>query len=195
MKKKIWLWAAAALLCVTLSACGGTQEKLPELKMPETGSSAASGEEASQTAEKETPDDGFEDHLDGLCAYLEANNAVIRNDQADVASASSDPSFTEMSFKEIGAIGGYRYKFTFNGSTVQAEFYEFDTENLNEKGKDCLDSVKSSGKFTVLDNEVAATLSDNGKYLMVYTDPRTEEANVSQREKVERLFKGFKAKP
>lgn len=74
------------------------------------------------------------------------------------------------------------------------EFYEFDPDNLDEKGKACLDSVQEKGVITVLDNEVPAVL--NGKYLMIYTDTSKKEENTAQRERVEQLFldfAGFKA--
>ncbi len=176
------LLSAVALVC-TLSACGAVGEKLPQL--PAGESSTASGQE---TAVREKPDaSGYEDDLDGLCAYLEAGKAIVKDDTA--------ASFTEMSYKEIGAIGGYRYRFTYNGSTVQAEFYEFDLESLDARGKECLDSVKEKGFFQVLDNEVPAILHPNGKYLMIYTDENAEknEKNADQKQWAEELFRGFKA--
>lgn len=193
MMKKILALAAAAALALTLAACGGSPEQLPTLTVPgeESASSAASAvsgaesssasgsEESSQAPRQEILESEFEDTLEGLCQYLEQNHAVTGDK-------------IEMSYKEIGAIGGFRYKFLYNGSTVQAEFYEFDLENLDEKGRDCLDSVKAEGKFTVLDNEVPATLSNNGKYLMIYTDTNSDAKNTAQRENVQKLFQEFK---
>ena len=57
----------------------------------------------------------FDDSLDGLCKYLETNKAVAGEKDY-------------MSYKEIGAVEGCRYRFKFDGSTVQAEFYEFDLD-------------------------------------------------------------------
>lgn len=193
MMKKILALAAAAALALTLAACGGSPEQLPTLTVPgeESASSAASAvsgaesssasgsEESSQAPRQEILESEFEDTLEGLCQYLEQNHAVTGDK-------------IEMSYKEIGAIGGFRYKFLYNGSTVQAEFYEFDLENLDEKGRDCLDSVKAEGKFTVLDNEVPAALSNNGKYLMIYTDSNSDAKNTAQRENVQKLFQEFK---
>lgn len=124
---------------------------------------------------------GRPDTLEGLCEYM-----------AEGLAFAGDP--VEMSYKEIGAIAGVRYRFTYNGSTVQVEFYEFDLDNLDEKGKACLDSVQEKGVITVLDNEVPAVL--NGKYLMIYTDTSKKEENTAQKERVEQLFldfAGFKA--
>ena len=203
MMKKILVLAAAAALALTLTACGGTPVKLPTLAVlgeentssavsassavsgtPEESSSVSGGEESSQAPEIAVLESEFDDNLEGLCRYLEANHAVT--------SERTDDSFTEMSYKEIGAIRGFRYRFLYNGSTVQAEFYEFDLDNLDEKGKACLESVKAEGKFTVLDSEVPAVLSNNGKYLMIYTDSNTDGKNTAQRENVEKLFREFK---
>ena len=95
-----------------------------------------------------------------------------------------------MSYKEIGAIDGCRYRFKYDGSTVQAEFYEFDLNNLDEKGKECVGSVTEKGSFTVLGNEAPAVM--NGKYMMVYTDPDSDEVNKAHSDKVLDLFNSFK---
>ena len=194
MMKKVLTLAAAAGLALTLAACGGPVEQLPTLAMPGSESSAqpagsgvsgaAESSSVSGAPESQAPerilDTEFEDTLDGLCEYLEKNYAVAGDK-------------TEMSYKEIGAVGGYRYKFMYNGSTVQAEVYEFDLQNLDEKGQECLDSVKAEGKFKVLDNEVPATLNASGKYLMIYTDTKDDAVNTAQRERVQEIFQAFKA--
>ncbi len=168
MCKKIFglLFSVAVLLGLT--ACGGTGQSLPKLELPEDGQIQMSKI-------------GRPDTLEGLCEYM-----------AEGLAFAGDP--VEMSYKEIGAIAGVRYRFTYNSSTVQVEFYEFDLDNLDEKGKACLDSVQEKGVITVLDNEVPAVL--NGKYLMIYTDTSKKEENTAQKERVEKLFldfAGFKA--
>ena len=165
MKKSIVLLLAAAGLSLTLTGCGGPVESL------ETLETASSGIVQTTVG----PGD-FDKNLDGLCQYMEANDAVIGEK-------------TEMSYKEIGAAGGYRYSFRFDGSTVQAEFYEFDLDNLDQKAKECLGSVESKGFFSLLGNDVPAVL--NGQYLMIYTDADTDEVNTAQKEKAEKLFKDF----
>lgn len=162
VKKIVWM-LAGVLLLMGLSACGGVGQSLPALELPEDG-------------QIQMNKMGRRDTLEGLCEYL-----------ADGLAFAGDP--VEMSYKEIGAIAGVRYRFTYNGSTVQVELYEFDLENLDEKGKACLDSVKETGKFTVLDNEVPAVL--NGKYLMIYTDTSKKDENTAQKERVEQLFADF----
>lgn len=163
MARKIVEVLFCVCMLLSLTACGGTGQSLPRLELPEDG-------------QIQMNKMGRPDTLDGLCEYM-----------ADGMAFAGDP--VEMSYKEIGAIGGVRYRFTYNGSTVQVELYEFDPDNLDEKGKECLDSVKEKGKFTVLDNEVPAVL--NGKYMMIYTDASKKEENTAQKERVEQLFKDF----
>lgn len=168
MTKKLLLFLTVLLLTLSLAACGGPMEQLETLEAP----SASSGLEQEPVSPT-----GFDGNLAGLCQYMEQNQAVTGEK-------------VEMSYKEIGAVGGFRYRFKFNGSTVQAEFYEFDLDNQNAKAQECLSSVKEKGFFTILSNEVPAVL--NGDFLMVYSDPSKDEGNTAQAEKVKSLFMDFK---
>lgn len=167
MIRKILLFAGAAALALTLTACGGQVEQLDTLEAP----SESSGVEREPVSAAD-----FSDDLDGLCKYMETNKAVAGEKDY-------------MSYKEIGAIDGCRYRFKYDGGTVQAEFYEFDLDNLDEKGRECVGSVTEKGSFTVLGNEAPAVL--NGKYLMVYTDSDNDEANAAHKDEVLKLFNGF----
>ena len=82
--------------------------------------------------------------------------------------------------------------FTFNNSQVTAEFYEYDLKNLNDEAKKTIESVKKDGKFELLGMTTEATLSDNGKYLMVYTDNSGEELNKTRKSDVLKAFKEYK---
>ena len=181
MVKKLLALAAATCLALSLAACGSSGTSLPSLTLPGSESSAVSGGEGSEASALEpVADTDFSDDLEGLCQFMEANYAVPGEKE-------------ELSYQEIGAIGGFRYLFTYAGSSLQVEFYQFDLENLDEKAQACLDSVKAQGTFTVLDNQVPAVLSDNGRYLMIYTDAGDSEESTAQRQRVEEPFRGFKA--
>ena len=195
MKKRILALCMAGAMAITLSACGGVAPRLPQLTTEEASSAVSGGEE--KTAKKPNSAD-YEDTLLGLCSYMEDGKAVVKDEEAVafengkvVFKKDSVTTFVEMSYKEIGAIGGYRYQFAYNGSTVQAEFYEFAPENLDEKGKACLDSVREKGFFQVLDNEVPAVLHPSEKYLMIYTDTKKDEKNEAQKKLAEELFLSF----
>lgn len=165
MLKRMAGLAAAGLLMLSLTACGGQVEQLETLEPASSG--------IQQTA---VSPEKFDDTLDGLCEYMLANQAVTGEK-------------VEMSYKEIGAVGGYRYRFKFNSSTLQVEFYEFDLDNPDEKARECLDSVKEKGFFTLLGNDVPASL--NGRYMMIYTDASNDELNTTKRDEVLELFNSF----
>lgn len=164
MLKKSLALLCTLLTLLSLAACGAAPgQSLPKLEIPEDGQIMMSKI-------------GRPDTLEGLCEYMAEGLAIT-----------GDP--VEMSYKEIGAVGGVRYRFTYNGSAVQVELYEFDLDNLDEQGKKCLDSVGEKGEFTVLDKEVPAVR--NGKYLLIYTDTSDKDENTAQQERVAQLFMDF----
>lgn len=182
--KKGLLLLLSILMAVSFAGCFGQQQVANEsLKLPGaiTGESEASAESGAAPEEvKLTQQSECDDDLAGLCKYLEGNYAV--------AGAKS-----EMAYEFIGAIAGYKYIFDYEGKSIQTEVYEFDLDNLDETAKEVIQNVENDGKFTVLENEVPAVMSDNGKYLMIYIDNATDEKVVAQKERVLELFKGFKA--
>ncbi len=193
MLKKILAFLAAAALALTLTGCGGTTVTLPTLTL-----SASSGSSDTGEITREKPDGTYEDTLVGLMSYMEDGQAVVKDegvsfDNDSIVIDEDVTTFTQMSYKEIGAVNGYRYQFSFNGSTVQAEFYEFDPDNLDEKAKTCVSSVRENGFFQMLDEEVQAVLHPSGKYLMIYTDSNAEKKDENKEQKAwaEELFLGF----
>ena len=105
---------------------------------------------------------------------------------------------TEMMYKVIGAIDGDRYIFNFNNSGVVMELYEYEPDNLNDDAKRVLGEIKENGSFHVFGKEnidagvtYEATLSDNGMYMMIYTDNNNGEDHVLQKKTVIEAFKGF----
>lgn len=193
MLKKILTIMAAAALVLTLAGCGGAGIKLPVLTTETSSTSSGAGEAA-----RKKPGGTYEDTLFGLLAYMEDGGAIAKDEgvaikDSGVSIAEGVTSFTQMSYKEIGAVDGYRCQFSYNGSTVQAEFYEFDPENLDEKAKECVSSVKEKGFFDILDNQVRAVMHPSGKYLMIYTDGNAEKQDENKEQKAwaEELFLNF----
>lgn len=202
-KRNILALLSAAVLAVTLSACGGTgSASLPVLESPETVQTSSGTASGTKAETREKPDSAkYDDDIAGLLSYMKDGKGIaldsegVTFENGSAVIAENVTSFTQMSYKEIGAENGYRCQFSFNGSTVQAEFYAFDPENLDEKGQACISSVREKGFFEVLDNEVPAVLHPSGKYLMVYTDANAEknEANAAQKDWAVELFQSFKA--
>lgn len=171
--KKLWILSLAAALAVLLSACGAG----------DVGgvSSQAASSSASSSASSQLGQDGVEDNLKGLEKYLTAN-----------ASFTGTPSV--MRADVIGAKQGDRYQFGYNGkNNVTVELYEYDPSNLNDKAQKAISDVKSTGKITILDQQVSAVLSDSGKYLMIFQNSATDDQNKAYNDQVKKLFTGFKA--
>lgn len=99
--------------------------------------------------------------------------------------------------KIIGAVTGCRFSENVNSSPVNIEIYQFDEKNLNESGKKVTDSVKKDGSFQIFDKTVYnVTMSKNGKYMIIYTDSKTEgdnpaDENVKRKENVMKIFNKF----
>jgi len=117
--------------------------------------------------------------LDGLCKYFEDEGFVNKESKKD------------MYADVIGAKAGYKYEATINGGNYIIELYEFDTENLDSHGSSTVSAVKAEGHYTMLDNQINAMLSDNGKYMMSYGDVSEDEANKQRKEEIVKAFNEF----
>lgn len=178
--KKFWLLAAAAVLTVSFTACGTGNLSADGSKS--TSSQAASSAVSSQASSAASVgESGVADDLAGLQKYLAANASV---------SGTAETMRADL----IGAKSGVRYKYGYNGKdNVTLELYEYDPAGRNKTAEKVLASVKSAGSFTLLDSKVNATLSQSGKYLMIYSDTSSDSANLAYADKVKKLFTAFKA--
>lgn len=168
MKKKIILGVLAAVVvavsAVTLTGCGGSDDtsSTPEVAVGSTM-------EFKKLDEK---------GLEGLCDYLEGNGIIAGN-------------YVDMKADMLGAVSGRKYQFKYNGTTIIAEFYEFDLDNLNDTAKATINSVKETGKFEILGTSVDASVTEDGKYVYIYGDTSTDEANLTQKTKAQKLIQEF----
>ncbi len=170
--KKLWIISVAAVLAVSLTGCG------VDLSQP-VASSGTSSQAASSAAQ--TSDTSVPDSLAGLQKYLEANASVTGTPET-------------MRSDLIGAKSGVRYQYGHGGNNnVTLELYEFDTGSLNETAQKVIADVKATGKFTVIGQQVEGVLSRNGKYLMVYKNSATDDANKAYGTQVKKLVTDFKA--
>ncbi len=176
--KKILVGFLGVLSAISLAGCAGSGQSLEKLST-----------ESAPDADTIKASD-YANNLEGLEKYLTALNYIPKEAQA-----------TEMLSNVIGAKSGHRYNFIVDNATVIVELYEYDTDNIGEEGKCVIDEVKKNGEFyvfgedTKLDGNEAypADLSDNGKYLLIYTDTSTDIANVQRKadftEKVKAFYK------
>lgn len=173
--KKILLVVICAVMAISFAGCFGTGG---------TSLEAVKISEAPDASTIKTTD--YENNLEGLEKYFIALGYIPEKAKA-----------TDMMYKVIGAVDGDRYNFTVDSSAVYIELYEYEPDKLNNEGKRVIDEVKKDGKFYVFDNKdgdnaaYEATLSDNGKYLMIYTDNSTESANVQRKQDIINALKAF----
>ena len=121
--------------------------------------------------------------LQGLADFLGSKDGSIKMD----ASA-------------IGAKEGKKFAAKYAGSNIIIELYSYDTKKTNSTADEIVKSVKDNGTFSIYGlPDVTAYLSDNGNYLMIYTDtaidktnPDKNSDNYKHREQVIKDFKAFK---
>lgn len=165
--KKILFVLLAALLVLSLGACAAPGTAAPELSV----SSEAPNPSASS----------YEDNLEGLIQYMRDSELIT----GDGITMSAD---------FIGAVAGQKFTFKYLEATMSCELYEFDPENLGPKGEPVMESIKKDGTFTVLDKQVAASLSDSGKFVMVFVSSSNDEAHLPFIDKVNEKFSSFQGK-
>lgn len=166
------------MIAVVSSGCGYTDALNSQ-------SSATQETQATETATAdEVEADGYSNDLDGLSKYFAKKGYIEVDDKGNI-----DKSYvTEMDYDLIGAKSGNKY--TVDMTTI--ELYEFDKTD-----GDVYKSVKETGKFSILGlPEATAYLSDNGKFMMIYTDSTIDESktdadNYVKRQQIIDDFKVF----
>lgn len=170
-KMKIAAVFAAALMLLSFSACA--------VNMPDSSNSSSQAE-ATPEPEASVDESKYEDTLSGLEQYMQAKEYI-----------SGTP--VEMDASFIGAKAGVKYTGSFEGTNnITVELYEYDTSALNETAQEVINSVKENGTFELLGMTAEATLSDNGKYLMVYKDSASGEVHDTRTKQVKEDFTAFK---
>lgn len=174
--KKIWVLCVALAAAAMLSACG-----VGNVGGAAPGSASSGQASSAPAVSSALSADSVGDDLAGLQKYLSSN-----------AGFSGTPEKMEATI--IGAKSGVRYVFGHDGkNNVSAELYEYDVKSLNETAQKILTAVKADGKFTLMGQQVEASLSDSGKYLMIYKNSAADDTNKAYNEKVLDLFRKFKA--
>lgn len=187
----------AAILCVGLIAavtagCGYKDALSKENKTTQATEATGSAATVDEVDAK-----NFSDDLEGLSNYFAKKGYITEKD-----GKIDESTVTIMDASLIGAKEGKKYATSYGGKAITIELYEYDLTNLsklNDTAKAVIESVKNSGEFTILDlPPVKAYLSNNGRYIMVYTDssiddanPDKESDNYKHREEVIKNFKSF----
>ena len=119
----------------------------------------------------------YEDNFEGLSNYLASFGYI------NPVSDNENVTFVSMDYELVGADKGRKYtEQTKKKATI--EIYEFNLKSTNATADEVLKSVKDGGKFAIYDlpevNHVY--LSNNGKYMMIYTDKSINEDNTESDE-------------
>ena len=187
MKKILAAILCAGLVAVTAAGCGYT-DALAEAKRAQNTTSAAQ-ESQQETKPKEIKSTDYKNNLEGLVEYFDKKEYI----------ANEEKNITVMDAASIGAKQGKKFAASYDGKNISIELYEYDTEKLNGTANKILNEIKSDGSFSVYNlPAVPAYISDNGKFMMVYTDasiskdnPDKTAANYEHREQVIKDFKEF----
>lgn len=184
----------AAILCVGLiaAALAGCAYK-DALSKENTATQATEATSSAATAD-EVDAKNYSDNLEGLSNYF-ADKGYITTKDGKI----DESTVTVMDVSLIGAKEGKKFATSYGGKAITIELYEYNVKNLNDTAKSVVESVKNSGEFTILDlPSVKAYLSNNGRYIMIYTDssiddanPDKESGNYKHREEVIKNFKSF----
>ncbi|MGN1138162.1 MAG: hypothetical protein ACI4RM_01855 [Ruminococcus sp.] len=149
MKKLITLILASLMLISVMAGCGTT--------VPNATESTSATEE---TKEETT----YSDSLESLAEYMKDQGYIAATENA-----------YEMQAQLIGAEKGYRY---LNGA-IQIELYSYNPDKLNKTAKDVVEQIKENNEFELYGKKIKGFLTDNGKYMMVYTDSAIAEGDTT----------------
>lgn len=165
--KKLLIVMVAVLLAATFTGCVAPTQPVTELS---TSSEA-----------KNPPMSGYSNDFEGLVGYMR-DSELISGDGLD------------MSADFIGAMQGQKFGYSYKGAHMTCELYEFDIDNLGDKGKEVLDSIKATGTFKSLDNDVEASISDNGRFVMIFVSSAKDENVLPFIDRINEKFKTFNGK-
>lgn len=184
----------AAILCAGLIAAVSTGCAYKDALSKESTTTQATEATGSAATADEPKLSDFKDNLEGLTNYFaELGYLTMKDGKID------ESTVTVMDASLIGAKEGKKYATSYGGKAITIELYEYDVNNLNDTAKTVVESVKNSGEFSILDlPSVKAYLSDDEKYMLIYTDasiddanPDKESDNYKHREEVINNFKSF----
>ena len=183
MNKLFSIIAAAAVAAVLFTGCTGDAQGTP----------SASSDAASQTESGETmtgdgtkSPDGYKKDFDGFVQYM-TDNGFVSGDGVELTAAA------------IGAASGKRFTMSSGvGGTTKyyVELYEYSDQTSDAAAK-TISNARADGSFhlfesteTVTQNTLAV-VSEDGRFLMLYTDNSESEDKNEQRDAAAEAVKVF----
>lgn len=170
MKKII---AVLSVCLIIVSAFAGCSDPLSSSNKSESKSSGTSSTAKKTKSSEKKPAKKYNDSFADLRTYMK-DKGFLTDEIIKKADNTKLPPVDGVDYKYgyeyIGAVKGEKY---INNSVV-IELYEFKPGEKNEY----IDSVKQNGKFTLFDKEIEAYLTDNDKYMMIYTDKSLKDGDT-----------------
>lgn len=183
MKRLIISAVAVLMIALTFASCYDPYAGIKDKSKKPTAATQSSTKKKDETKKKKVSDEKYEDNLNGLRDFMKDSGYIKVEDN----------NVTKMQADLIGAKKGNKYV----DGDIRVELYEYDLEKENKKRDETIESVKNNGTFKLYSEEIPAYLSDNGKYLMVYTNPAADDKNsdaYKTKQNAIKAFKGFKSK-
>lgn len=183
MKRVLIAALAVFVIALSFTSCYDPDAGIKDKSKIASTTSADSATKATEAKAKKVSDSKYSDTYEGLRDYMKAWGYIKTDDQNNILKMQAD---------KIGAEKGYKYT---DGDT-RVELYSFNFTKDNSTRDKVIESVKSNGTFVLYGETIPAYLSDNGKYLMVYSNPAANDKNsdaYKTKQNAIKAFKSFKA--
>lgn len=183
MKRVLIAALAVFVIALSFASCYDPDAGIKDKSKIASTTAADSATKATEAKAKTVSDSKYSDTYEGLRDYMKAWGYIKTDDQNNIVKMQAD---------KIGAEKGYKYT---DGDT-RVELYSFNFKKDNSTRDKVIESVKNNGTFTLYGETIPAYLSDNGKYLMVYSNPAANDKNsdaYKTKQNAIKAFKSFKA--
>ena len=127
--------------------------------------------------------DNYEDSFLDLITYM-TEAGIIKGEGTDLTA------------NAIGAKQGKRFTMSVGPSKYYIELYEY-TDQTTDKAKSVIENARNDHSFSLFDitesvtQNTYAVVSDNGKYLLLYSDTSTSDSAVQRQRNAESAMRNY----
>lgn len=179
MKKFFSVIAIALMATMIFAGCNDTTATTSD-----TTSATSSNQAVIEGNEVQASD--YEKTFEGFVQYM-TDCKYIKGEGEDLTAAA------------IGAKQGKRFIISAGTSKIYIELYEFDANaaETSDKAKQTIENARKDGTFTLFENtetetqNTLAAVSEDGRFLMLYTDTSTNEKNIAAKNGAAETVKEF----
>ncbi|MBQ1546571.1 MAG: hypothetical protein IIZ59_03460 [Clostridia bacterium] len=178
MNKFISIIAAAAVALALLSGCDS------DISATQANSGSNESQTQTMTGDGTNGADEYEKNLEGFIQYMSDNDFISGEG-------------TELTSAAIGASSGRRFTVSTPVSRHTIELYEY-TDQTSDIAKKTIANAKKDGSFHLFESTenvtqyTTAVVTDDGRFLMLYTDSSEGDGKNEQRQAAVEAVKNFK---